>query len=97
MANVVTANRLATGTVVFLGGGGWVDAIADATIFADAAAAGVALASAKLDERRAVIVDPFIVEHYDQTVGRASLTLRDAIRAFGPTIDYRPSARSGAA
>jgi hypothetical protein len=94
MSKVVSANKLASGTVVFLGSDGWVDAIGEAMVFADEAAAELGLASARLDERRAVIVDPFIVERYDQAVGRASLTLRDAIRAFGPTIDYRPATRS---
>lgn len=95
MSKVVTANELARGTVVFLGvNGKWVASIDEALVFADAASAEVGLASAKLDEKRAIIVDPFIVDRKDGVDGRAAMTTRDAIRAYGPTINYLPAAPS---
>ena len=97
MSKVISANTLAKGNVVFLGvNGAWVDSIADAIPFTDAAAAEIGLVAAKLDEKRAVVVEPFIVDRKDDVEGQASMTLRNAIRAFGPTIDYLPASPSAA-
>jgi hypothetical protein len=97
MSKVISANMLAKGNVVFLGvNGAWVETIADAIAFADAASAEIGLAAAKLDEKRAVVVEPFIVDKKDEAEGQASMTLRNAIRAFGPTIDYMPASSSAA-
>lgn len=93
MAKIVTANTLATGHVVFLAGdGGWVDALADAATFEDAAAAEHGLAGAQADVARGVIVDPFVTDRGPDRDGRPVMTLRDTIRAFGPTIHYLPTA-----
>lgn len=98
MSKVISANMLARGNVVFLGtNGAWVDSIDGAIAFADTAAADIGLAAAKLDEKRAVIVDPFVVDRKDDVDGKTSMTLRNAIRAFGPTIDYLPASSSSAA
>ncbi|WP_158811562.1 DUF2849 domain-containing protein [Beijerinckia sp. L45] len=98
MSKVISANMLAKGNVVFLGvNGTWVESIVDAIVFADAATADIGLLAAKMDEKRAVVVDPFIVDKKDELEGQASMTLRNAIRAFGPTIDYLPASSSSAA
>lgn len=98
MSKVISANMLARGNVVFLGvNGAWVESIANAIVFSDAQAAEIGLLAAKMDEKRAVIVDPFIVDRKDEIEGKASMTLRNAIRAFGPTIDYLPASSSSAA
>ena len=92
MSKIITANTLATGTVVFYGtGGAWVDAIADAVIFDDLPAAEVGLFEAKQDEAKAVVVDAFIVDRSPDGWGETKMTLRDTIRAFGPTIKYLPT------
>lgn len=92
MSKVVTANTLATGIVVFLGmDGGWTHAIADARVFPNADAAEDGLAAAKQDEVRALIVDPFVTDRGPDANGRPAMTLRDTIRAFGPTIRFRPT------
>ena len=96
MSKVVTANTLSTGMVVFMGpDDAWVADIAAARIFADAADADTALEAAKADEKRALIVDPFVVTLKSGQEGAAAMSLRDAIRAYGPTIAYLP--QSGAA
>jgi hypothetical protein len=98
MPQVISANTLARGLVVFYGAGGaWVEDIAQATVYHDKAAAEAGLAAAKLDEARARVVDAFLVDQKDDADGRAALTLRDAIRAYGPTIDYLPASPSNAA
>jgi hypothetical protein len=97
MSKVISANTLATGVVVFLGPNGvWVEQIAEAVPFADAAAAELGLVAAKMDEKRAIVVDAFIVDRKDDAEGPAAMSLRNAIRAYGPTIDYRPASPSRA-
>ena len=86
MSEVITANRLIDGTVVFQGEAGWVEDFARATIYDDAEATKAALALAKQDEAHDIIVEayPIVVElrggHY------APKALREFIRASGPTI-----------
>lgn len=92
MSKVITANTLATGTVVFFGAeGAWVEAIADATVFDDDATAEAGLAEAKQDETKAIVVDAFIVDRIPDGAGKTKMTLRDTIRAYGPTIKFLPT------
>ena len=92
MAKVVTANILTTGHVVFLGSNGaWVGSIDRALIYPDAEAADEGLAFAKRDAERAIVVDPFVTDKGPVTDGKAAMTLRDSIRAYGPTINFLPA------
>ena len=87
MVKVVTANLLSTGNVVFLGAdGAWVRSIDKAVAYPDAKAAESGMAQAQGDLERAVIVDPFLVTRDQAADGRPAMTLRDTIRAYGPTI-----------
>jgi hypothetical protein len=98
MSQVISANTLASGLVVFYGAGGsWVEDIARANIYQDKAGAEAGLVAAKLDEAQARVVDVFLVDLKDGAEGRSALTLRDAIRAYGPTIDYLPASPPSAA
>ena len=91
MSKIVTANTLAVGHVVFLAADGrWVETVAEAAVFADAAAAEDGLAIARRDQERGLIVDAFITDKGPDKDGRPAMTLRDTIRAFGPTIRYLP-------
>ena len=95
MSKVISANEIVTGLVVFLSADGrWVDTIDAAAVYADAAAADVGMAHAKRDEKRAIVIDPFVVDRKDGVEGRQAMTLRNAIRAYGPTIDYRPAGQT---
>lgn len=90
MSKIVTANDLATGQVLFLADRRWVTSVQDATIHGSAEAAEAALDFARLDAARCIIVDPFVTDiETGPTVGRPKMTLRDTIRAYGPTIRYR--------
>ena len=92
MAKIVTANTLATGAVVFLGRNErWVDAVGNAWLFADADAAEEGLAIAQRDAQRAIVVDPFVTDKGPDADGKPGMTLRDTIRAFGPTIKFLPT------
>ena len=90
MPKMITANDLATGAVLYLGADGtWVTNVDQAAPFVDDAAAEEGLAVGRRDVSRNLIVDPFVTEKGGE--GAPRMTLRDAIRANGPTIGYRPS------
>ena len=88
MSKVVTANTLATGKVVFLGADGWVETMDEAHLYDDDDAAEVGLERAVADAEKALIVEPFIADSGPAKDGRPKMTLRDTIRAYGPTIDF---------
>lgn len=91
MAKVITANTLAAGIVVFQASdGSWVHDIDKAATYEDAAAAEDALTAALRDVAAAIIVDPFVTNKGATVDGRAQMTLRDSIRAYGPTIRFLP-------
>lgn len=93
MSKIVTANLLATGTVVFLGADEtWVKDVDKAVAFEDAESAEGGLAVGLRDAERAIVVDPFLTEKAPAGDGKSGMTLRDTIRAFGPTIKFGPDA-----
>ena len=87
MSQIVTANRLADGVVVFQDAmGGWVENFAGVAVYPDAATAKVALAQAGDAVGRAVIVDPYAIEVELRNGHYVPKALREAIRATGPTV-----------
>lgn len=91
---VVTANRLADGVVVYIGcDGSWSETIEEAKVFATKEDAEAGLGAAHNDAKRNLIVEPFIVEVAEDAAGLHAVTLREAIRARGPTIDFLPPVR----
>ncbi|MBO0734826.1 MAG: DUF2849 domain-containing protein [Methylocapsa sp.] len=91
MLKVVSANRLADGAVVYSGPGGvWFERLEDARILAIDGEAEAALEAAMEDARRNLIVDPCLVDVAEEASVLRPLTLRESIRARGPTIDYLP-------
>lgn len=86
MAQMIIASRLVDGIVVFLGNGGtWVDSI-EAGHVVDAAEAERLMAVAKADEDRCIVVDPYVIDVDVSDGKRRPASVREAIRAFGPTI-----------
>lgn len=101
MPKVVSANRLVDGIVVYMGNdGGWPEAFDRAKIFAAEAEAEAALLIARADAKRNLVVDPFLVEISssapsigEECMGHEivqAVSLRNKIRAGGPTIAYAP-------
>jgi hypothetical protein len=86
MSDVITANRLIDGTVVFQAETGWVEDFARAAVYETAEAAKAALALAKQDEARDVIVDAYPVVVEMRGGHLAPKALREFIRAAGPTV-----------
>jgi Protein of unknown function (DUF2849) len=91
MPQVVTANRLADGIVVYAGrDGAWATRLSQAKIFASKAEAQAGLLFAQNDAKRNLVVEPVVVEVAEDVSGLRAVTLREAIRALGPTIDFLP-------
>jgi Protein of unknown function (DUF2849) len=87
MPQMIIANRLSDGLVVFLDArGGWARAI-DAGVVIDAEEeAGRLLAVAKNHEERCLVVDPTLIDVEVQDGRPRPTAIREAIRAFGPTV-----------
>jgi hypothetical protein len=85
---VITANALANGRVVFQTAAGWSTDISAAQTFEGKDAEAAALARANLDASQNRVVEPYAV---DVTMGPAGLVptkLRERIRAEGPTTGH---------
>jgi len=78
---VLTANLLDSGDVVFWSGETWVEQFADAVLFDDPALGEAALAEAKAQPT--VLIDPYLIDITSD--GSAPVSFRERIRALGPT------------
>ena len=84
---MIVANRLTDGHVVFLAAdGGWVEAIEAGHLASDQDAAQRLLTDAQLAESRNVVVEPYLIEIRTETGLRVPVSYREAIRAAGPTV-----------
>jgi len=91
MPKVISANRLADGIVVYAGRqGSWFERLGQAKIFVSKAEAEAGLLVAQSDAKRNLVVEPVVVEVTEDANGLRAVTLREAIRAQGPTIDFLP-------
>lgn len=87
---MVIANRLRDGLTVFLAtGDAWVESIAEGVVARDAAAAARLLQAAEAAAARNVVVGPYLIAIAEESTGRRPLEWREAIRAFGPTVETR--------
>jgi hypothetical protein len=86
MPDVITANRLTDGVVVFqTADEGWSEDFNRAAVLPDAEATASALVRAKQDEVNNIVVDPYAVVVEERNGHMAPKALREAIRAAGPT------------
>jgi hypothetical protein len=85
-AQIVTANRLSDGLVVYLNGAGWSERIDDAGVAADDAAADRLLARAEGPGQAVRVVDPYLIEVTREGAVPRPVSHREAIRARGPTV-----------
>jgi Protein of unknown function (DUF2849) len=86
MPNVITANRLSDGVVVFQAvDEAWSEDFNRAAVLADPQATADALARAKRDEANNLVVDAYAVPVEERNGHFAPRALREAIRAAGPT------------
>ncbi len=87
MQEMITANRLPDGLVVFLDAqAGWTEDFHRATVLEDAAAKAQALAQAAAAVDANLVVDPYPIELELRAGHLAPKALRERIRATGPTV-----------
>jgi hypothetical protein len=84
---MLIANRLRDGLVVFrTSDGDWQVDIAKGEVIQDDAEGTRLLAAAKVDEAQCKVVDPQLIEVSVDGGKPRPVAIREAIRAFGPTI-----------
>ena len=82
---IVTANRLIDGRVVFRdAAGGWVEDFAEVAVLTKEAAAA-ALVAAEADVAARLVVGPYVVDVVATAAGVEPRTQREKIRVTGPT------------
>ena len=82
----VTANRLKDGEVVYFKGNGWIENFAEAEIADGQEAAEALLTRASPDNIEAFILDPYLFEVSESDNGFTPVSVRENIRAKGPTV-----------
>ena len=90
--DIITANRLSDGVVVFLTAAGWRTGISEALPLEGKAPVADALARAAADVESSLIVDPYAVTVERGARGLMPVKLRERIRAQGPTVGYSKEA-----
>lgn len=86
MPQVLTANRLSDGEVVYFAAeGAWVERIAGAQVLATKAEGEAALAAGREAERHQIVVNAYL---FDVTPADTTkpVKMREIIRAAGPTV-----------
>ena len=87
MPQMIIANRLCDGAVVFLAPNqAWEPAIGAGTLIDDEAEATRLMAVAKRDEGECRVIDPQLIEVEVRDGNPRPTAIREAIRAFGPTV-----------
>ncbi len=93
MPQMIIANRLNDGRVVFLAPGEqWNTAIAAGAIIDDDAEAQRLLEVAKSHQARSLVVDPILIQVRVDAGQIRPTEIREVIRAFGPTVRTDESA-----
>jgi hypothetical protein len=91
MPQMIIANRLVDGAVVFLAAGdGWTPSIADGVLIDDEAEAQRLLGAAKQLEARSPVIDPQVIQVKVDDGAVRPIEIRELIRAFGPTVRTDP-------
>jgi Protein of unknown function (DUF2849) len=80
---MLTANRLTDGTVLYWRSGGWVEELGQGAVFAGAAEADAALAQAQTFVARNAVVNPYL---FDVHADGSPVKEREIIRARGPSV-----------
>lgn len=82
MAQMLTANRLIDGTVLYWKGGDWTEAMAEGDVFEADSDAKAALAAAAAFVAGNKVVNPYLLE----MKGGRPAKEREIIRALGPSV-----------
>ncbi len=91
MPQMIIANRLLDGAVVFLAPGeSWTTAIASGAVIEDDAEAQRLLGAVKQLEARSPVIDPQAIQVTVEGGAVRPVEIRELIRAFGPTVRTDP-------
>jgi hypothetical protein len=83
---ILTANRLSDGAVVYLTAAGtWSNELGGAVIAREEKAAAALLARGQREAEAAVVVGPYLIEVVEEADGLRAASLRERIRAAGPS------------
>ena len=96
LPQMVTANRLIDGEVVWWNCGRWVTAIGDGEVFSDAKAAELALEAAQAFARENVVVNPYLFDVRLEAGAILPVKEREIIRAAGPSVRRDTGKQAGA-
>ncbi len=92
-AQVMTANRLRDGAVVYLAAdGSWSTNISDGAVARDAVAAERLTAAGNQAAADQVVVGPYLIAVAVKDDGVEPVGTRERIRALGPSVSERPAA-----
>ncbi|HEX4292811.1 MAG TPA: DUF2849 domain-containing protein [Rhizomicrobium sp.] len=83
MAQMLTANRLRDGAVLYWRGEAWAETLAEGDVFAGQADADVALAKAQASVAGNEVVSPYL---FDIHADKSPVKEREIIRAMGPSV-----------
>jgi Protein of unknown function (DUF2849) len=83
---VLTANRLRDGDVVYWRNGVWVEAFTDAEVFAEKSAADTALAASQKFVTERVVVNPYLFGVRVDGGEVRAIEEREIIRSEGPSV-----------
>ncbi|HEX3756832.1 MAG TPA: DUF2849 domain-containing protein [Rhizomicrobium sp.] len=86
LPQMLTANRLKDGDVLYWKGANWVLPLAEGEVFSDPAAAQAALAAAQKDVTGNLVVNPYLFEVRAENGIIRPVKEREIIRAAGPTV-----------
>jgi len=87
MPQMIIANRLRDGAIVFLAPGElWEPAIAAGSVIDSDAEAARLLAVAKRHESECQVIDPQLIEVEVRDGKLRPIAIREVVRAFGPTV-----------
>lgn len=93
---IVTANRLGDGLVVYLtGDGDWTTRLAGAAVGADAAASAALLATGEAAAAAQIVVEPYLIDVVPGDGSIVPARYRELIRASGPSVGTEVSAQPG--
>ena len=85
---IVTANHLSTGDVVYLTNvANWSRSIADAAIAPNAEAGAALLATASAQAKLNIVIDPYLIPVDADAMPPRPIQFRERIRAAGPTTE----------
>jgi len=92
---MLTANRLRDGDVLYRKGSGWVLFLAEGEVYADQASADAALAAANAELVQNTFVAPYLFEVREQNGKIVPVKEREIIRAAGPTVHPNTGKQAG--